>query len=244
MESQQLIEIEKKIALFKKESELKTHWISLITHDLKEIFHSFLWLIEALENEMISKEDFFKMLPEIKEGAVKNLKTITDTTEWIKTQYGQFQPHLKEIFVFELFLLLQKENKNKLEEKNLSFEFQGNENLEITTDLTLALFIFNKILDNAIKYSYPDQKIYFQVFEDDHMITISIKDSGTGIKLSTIEKIFTFDTPKFYGTKGEKGAGLSLKIVKEFVQLLNATIDVSSQEIGTLVQVKFQRIQT
>ena len=42
------------------------------------------------------------------------------------------------------------------------------------------------------------------------------------------ETIFSFDSPVFRGTEGETGAGLSMKIIKKFVSLLNGYIEIES----------------
>ena len=56
-------------------------------------------------------------------------------------------------------------------------------------------------------------------------------------QLSTIA---TLDGAPYTGTMDEKGAGLSLVIVNDFVELLNGTMKVSSVENeGTLVELEF-----
>jgi CheY-like chemotaxis protein len=66
-------------------------------------------------------------------------------------------------------------------------------------------------------------------------ITFSVKDTGTGIKESNLDKLFSIET-KFTseGTAGEKGSGLGLSLVKEIIDKHGGRIEVKSEyEKGT-----------
>lgn len=233
-----------KIEELQKESDLKTGWISLISHDLKENFSSLLYVIEAVENETINKEDFFKLLPQIKDNAKKNLQTVTDTGEWLRTQYGDFKPQTSSIFIYKLFLQLKQENESKLSKKSIDFKFKGDKNSIIDTDHFLISFILNKILDNAVKYSHPGQNIHFEVKREKKYIKISIIDFGMGMSPESLASLYTFEAPVFHGTNDETGAGLSLKIVNNFVDLLSGKIEIKSlQNEETKVSISLPRFE-
>ncbi len=226
------------IQRLKAESELKTGWISLITHDFKEVFSSLSWIIEAVEAGTLSKDDFFKLLPRIQQDAKKNLRTVTDTSDWIRTQLGEFKTNTSKIFALDLFIQLRKEFEARLRDKKLEFQFKGNESLIFQNDQFLVLFILRKLLDNAIKYSHPDHTIQFEALEADNTVILSICDHGTGMMQEAQDSLFTFQSPVFQGTNGEIGAGLSLKIAKNFVTLLQGKLEVKSTEnVGTKISI-------
>lgn len=236
-------ELELEIVRLQHEDRLKTGWISLIAHDTKEIFGSLLWLVNALENQTLSHENFFKMLPQVKKDAVKNLQTIQNTTEWLKTQYGNFQPKHEELHVYEIFQELKNEHNESLLKKQLDFQFVGDKKKSIKTDRVLIIFILNKLLHNAIKYSKPGQEIIFQISVVGKNAVLTVEDWGIGIGEKHLKHIMSFDTPVFQGTNGELGAGLSLKIVENFVFLLNGKLEiVSSENKGTQISVFLPQI--
>lgn len=234
----QIEELKAENERLKKESDLKTGWISLISHDFKEAFSSLLLLIEAFENESISEADFFNLLPQVRHDTKKNLQTITDTGTWIRTQGNGFKPRLSDFYAMELFAQLKQEFQKKFQNKQLQFAFQGDEDIKINTDRLLISFILKKIIDNAIKYSHPNSFIFFKVTETKNGITLSIVDQGIGMDKKQTEAIFSFDSPVFRGTHGEIGAGLSLKIVEKLVHLVNGNIKIKSVENkGTTVSI-------
>lgn len=236
-------ELQLKIERLEHEINFKNGLISILSHDSKEIFGNFLLLIEAVEEKTISEEDFFNLLPQVKNDAQKNLQTVQDSTAWLKTQYGKFEVKPMKIMVFDLFQRLEENYAVKLKEKNINFYFKGDTNSFLQTDRLLLEYVLDKILNNAVKYSLPGQDVYFQYFTENNEDIISVVDFGTGIHEKYLSAIFNYDNPVFTGTAGEIGVGLSLKIVKNFVSLMHGKIKIiSSENKGTTVSIFLPKI--
>ena len=229
-------ELQLKVERLENEINFKNGLISILSHDSKELFGNFLWLTEALEEKTISEEDFFKMLPQVKSDARKNLQTVQDSTAWLKTQYGEFKIKPIKIMVKDLFHHLEEKYASKLKEKNITFYFKGDQDASLTNDRVLLEYALDKIFNNAVKYSLPGQDIYLESVTKGGQVVLSITDSGTGMNEKYLLTIYTYDNPVFLGTAGEKGVGLSLKIVKHFISLMGGDIDIiSSENNGTTV---------
>lgn len=229
-------ELQLKVERLENEINFKNGLISILSHDSKELFGNFLWLIEALEEKTISEEDFFKMLPQVKSDARKNLQTVQDSTAWLKTQYGEFKIKPVKIMVKDLFHHLEEKYAAKLKEKNITFHFKGDQDASLTNDRVLLEYALDKIFNNAVKYSLPGQDIYLETVTKGGQVVLSITDSGMGMNEKYLLTIYTYDNPVFLGTAGEKGVGLSLKIVKHFISLMGGDIDIiSSENNGTTV---------
>jgi len=228
-------ELQIKIEKLENEINFKNGLISIMSHDSKEMFGNFLWIIEALEQKTISEEDFHKMLPHLKNDARKNLQTVEDSTAWLKTQYGSFKIKPEKIMLKDIFHLLEEKYAKTLKEKNIDFFFKGDQNAFLTTDRLLLQYVLDKIFNNAIKYSFPGQEIHLQQVITNDQVVLSVVDFGTGIDQKYLSTIYSYDNPVFQGTAGEKGVGLSLKIVKNFIFLMQGNIDILSSEKGTTV---------
>lgn len=231
-------ELQLEIERLKNEINFKNGLISILSHDSKELFGTLLWLIEAVEQKSISEEDFFKLLPQIKEDAQKNLQTVQDSTAWLKTQYGEFKIKAEKVLVMDIFNHFEEKYAVKLKGKNSKFNFEGDYDAFITTDRLLLEYVLNKILDNAIKYTFSGQDIYLRYSIEDNQAVISVADSGVGMGQKYLSNLFSYDSPVFTGTAGETGAGLSLKIVKNFVSLMCGNIQIiSAENKGTTVSI-------
>ncbi|MEG1591519.1 sensor histidine kinase [Chryseobacterium sp.] len=236
-------ELQLKIEKLEDEISFKNGLISMLSHDSKELFGNFLWIIEALEDKTISEEDFFNLLPQIKSDAQKNLQTIHDSNSWLKTQYGEFKIKSEKIIITDIFHHFKEKYAAQLKEKNIQFHFKGDSNAFVTTDRLLLEYVLDKILNNAVKYSLPGQDIYLQEVTEGDQVILSVVDLGTGMTEKYVSEIFTYENPVFQGTAGEKGVGLSLKIVKNFVSLMHGNIQIiSAENSGTNVSLFLRKI--
>ncbi|GGW30176.1 sensor histidine kinase [Arenibacter certesii] len=231
-------ELKAEIKRLKQENELKTGWISLLSHDFKEIFGNIMWLTEGIENESISKEDYFKLLPRITQDAKKSLQTVNDTSTWLKTQMNNFEPQSIALVAQDLFFQLKETFEVELKAKEIDLLYKGDESVTFKNDPFLVFFILKKLVNNAIKFSDSGKRIHFEIDRKNEDVVLSIVDYGMGMNLETKKSLFSFEGPIFQGTNGEVGAGLSLKIVRKFVSLMQGEIEVvSTENVGTKISI-------
>ncbi len=88
------------------------------------------------------------------------------------------------------------------------------------------------MLSNAIKFTYNGGEVSVSCSCEDKYHIISVTDTGIGMTLETINKLFRIDiNVTNHGTNGEEGTGLGLILCKEFVEKHGGKIWVES-EIG------------
>ena len=90
--------------------------------------------------------------------------------------------------------------------------------------------IIINLLNNSLRFTPPQGRVFVQAVFKDGYIEISVTDTGIGIPTKEINKIFD----GFYRTKAstnEKGtgAGLGLTLVRQLIQRCGGTISVSSK---------------
>jgi PAS domain S-box-containing protein len=98
----------------------------------------------------------------------------------------------------------------------------------VLTDPRILRNIMFNLLSNAIKYSEPGKKITLSVEQSRSAFTISITDEGIGIPDE--DKKHLFD--RFFRASNSSnipGTGLGLNIVKRYVELLDGTIEFTSE---------------
>lgn len=242
MKSNNTIESEEVIAQLRAENELKTKWLSLIAHDFKGLFSNIQMLLDAFASNSITQELFMSMLPELKQIAEKNAKTLNSTFVWVNSQADGFRPHIEVVVVCDLLLELQDELSESISLKELSMQYIGDKALYLCTDKLLLKFILKQIIENAIKYLNKNGAIEVVGYADSERVNITVKDNGVGMKDSSLSNIGTLDGAPYTGTLDEKGAGLSLVIVRDFVEMLKGTMHVSSiLGEGTSVELEFSQ---
>ncbi len=99
--------------------------------------------------------------------------------------------------------------------------------------------LFVSIMQNAVKYSYPDTEIQVHIARADGWITTTITDWGSVIPEDEWDSVFE----KFYrgsNKGGNEGSGLGLVVAKHIVERHQGEIYVESTEKnGTIFVVKF-----
>ena len=108
--------------------------------------------------------------------------------------------------------------------------------LEVASDIPVLITdgdkltrILTNLLDNALKYSPPASASEVHATRSGEWVSIEVRDQGIGIESAELGRIFD----RFYQadsspTRSFNGVGLGLSLVKELVEVLGATIEVSS----------------
>ncbi len=116
-----------------------------------------------------------------------------------------------------------------------------NKNIMIETHLPSSVFlrvdadkiweaVYN-ILDNSIKYTPPDGRVYVELYRDEENVYITVSDNGIGMAEGEFAKIFD----RFYRVDKARaretgGTGLGLSIALSAVELHGGYIEVESRE--------------
>lgn len=122
-------------------------------------------------------------------------------------------------------------------DKDTKFNLKIDQNMKFIGDAFRIEVILSNLISNAIKYqktNEPNKSVNIEIEVDEHKASININDNGMGILKEHLEKIFT----QFFKSKMHHGSGLGLFIVKEALNKINGSINVSSNiEDGTTFKI-------
>lgn len=98
--------------------------------------------------------------------------------------------------------------------------------------------IFLNVMMNAMQAMTEGGALTVTLDHKDDFIRIAIEDTGSGIKKENLNQIFD---PTFT-TKGKKGTGFGLFLVKNFIENMSGQVDIESRVgVGTKVILSFPR---
>ena len=97
-------------------------------------------------------------------------------------------------------------------------------------ELTLATHVFINLLENALKYSKPNEPpvIDICVKDEDQYVVVSIADHGIGIEPEYHEKIFKM-FQRLHSQADYPGTGIGLAAVKKAMQIMGGQVKVESE---------------
>jgi len=122
------------------------------------------------------------------------------------------------------------ELKNKADKKQISLNSQITDKpILIKGDKKLFSKVFFYIIENAIKYSRPEGKVYIDLFPQGGTLLFKVKDEGIGIPEKELPCIFE---PTFRGeaarSHDQSGTGVSMALVEKIINLYKGKISVES----------------
>ncbi|MFY8162042.1 MAG: hybrid sensor histidine kinase/response regulator [Candidatus Kapaibacteriota bacterium] len=210
----------------------KNDFIATIVHDLKNpVFNISLIAKTILKDKNINKEDIKDLAQDIEKSSDKILSLINSILDLASYENNR-EIRYEQININEtLFacITLQKENAKR---KNIKLNLDLSETqIDIVSDRTALMQIFDNIISNAIKYSFLDTEvnINYNISDNQDYVIINIEDSGPGISPEDQKKMFgKFTKLTAKPTGDESSSGLGLYAVKISAELINADIKISS----------------
>ena len=98
----------------------------------------------------------------------------------------------------------------------------------ISGDRDLLMLAVHNLLDNAIKFTHPDDTIEMRAFEDGSSVIIEVADTGPGIPANEIDHIWE-ELYRGEGARGVQGSGLGLALTRAIVQRHDGSITLRSR---------------
>ncbi|MBL7546022.1 MAG: HAMP domain-containing histidine kinase [Bdellovibrionaceae bacterium] len=239
-----LMESNKNLGILTKENQML---LSILVHDISNPVQIIMAFVDRA-----SKVEVENFPHNLKSKARTALGTILDTLATVKNfhtvRMGKITPRLSEFDIKDVIASVIDQFEEKISMKNLSVNLVVCPDTETLVNSDRAWIknqIFSNILSNAIKFSYVDGKIEINVSSARNGLFIRVRDFGAGVSSEAKSKIFSSSSvTSTLGTHGEKGTGLGMPIVKEYVTRLNGTveiIDVPTGEVGTCFQLYFPK---
>ncbi len=220
-------DLEKKVS--ERTAQLEKAFIELDTffyrssHDFRRPLTTFLGLAEVAKITVKDKNSL-ELFERVRDTAL-NLDKMLVKLQSI-SDVGTQQLYYEEVDLKDLVLNTVGTFWEQLEEKGICTRFNFGTDSRIYTYPVLVKIIVENLIENSINFSSQQNPlISIDTFEQDHAVSIQIKDNGQGFAKEFSDKIFDM---YFRANFMSKGNGLGLYIVKKAVDKLNGSIVFSS----------------
>ncbi|MEO1033551.1 MAG: PAS domain S-box protein [Bacteroidota bacterium] len=221
-------------------NELKTKFLSLVSHEFKTPLSGIATSVMLLEKYK-STEDQPKR--------DKHITIVKDKLNYLNTILNDFLC-IEQLesgtfnYIFSDFKLSKVINEvvynaNMLLKQGQRINYpDGIDDITIYQDERIIELILSNVIQNAVKYSGENSEIDMRVYRDKGDIIFEIEDQGVGIPEKDLDNVFT----RYYRAENVlnmQGTGIGLSIVKTHLENLGGSITLSSVENkGTLVKLR------
>ena len=211
--------------------ELKTNFISMMSHDLKTPLARIQGMTEIIsrdKNPLSSTQQ--EALETIQQSGSDLIRFISTILKYGQIESQQLELHLESRDINELLKEVIKKSEFLAKLKHIQIIAELEPLFSIKVDPELIKQVFSNLIENAIKYSPENTKVLITSEESDNSVIIQFSDQGQGISQEELNHIFM----KFFRSKNAKaspikGSGLGLYLSKYFVELHKGNLTVESE---------------
>ncbi|MEO9871770.1 AAA family ATPase [Ekhidna sp.] len=225
----------------------KTKFFSIISHDLRGPIANLMGLNELIKYHLIETYDvkddkqLDKISGYVKDSTDQVVSLLDNLLSWASKEEGvmPFNPALlnvKACLDENISLMMP-----QAQSKSIALQVQCDESIEAYLDKNSFMTILRNLSSNAIKFTTENGSVNFSAEVERKELVLTVSDTGVGIEKDEMAKIFELRDDKVRpGTKGEKGTGLGLNLVYDFVKVNEGNITVESEVgKGTVFKMNF-----
>jgi len=215
----------------------KNKFFTIISHDLKNPLSALMAISETFSDsyDKMDKVTANQSILTLRNSAKYMCKLLENLSDWARSSRGDIVFSPAEHNVVAIIQNCINELKMQSDTKSINIKLSSQDVCNVVCDINMIRTVIRNLLSNAIKFSFSETTIEVGIVDysaDNNCIQVFVKDSGVGIDMNTMNKLFTLDT-KIVSTKGtqdEIGTGLGLILCKEFIDKHNCKIWCESEK--------------
>jgi signal transduction histidine kinase len=211
---------------------LKSAFVSIVSHELRTPMTSIKGyvenMLEGLTGELSEKQRYY--LTRVKHNTERLTRMIGDLLDLSRIEAGRVELKIAPLVLEDLVAEVVEGFQTIAREKAVTVHASSQNSLpKIDGDRDKLHQVLTNLIQNAVKFTPKGGKVWVETrLDDDGFVECCVADTGCGIPLDELDKVFE----KFY--RGEsvpadaRGAGLGLAITKTLVELHRGRIWVES----------------
>ena len=182
---------------------------------------------------IIGYSDLFYLRPESREEAIKaitrnaqRLETLTrDILDVTRIEGHRLDLNKEKFDISEVVASAIEDTRSRVDDSNIKFEYSPRK-LLVEADRMRISQVLSNLLSNAVKFT-KQGTVYISADNKDGQLIVSVKDTGSGIDLEIMSRLFTKFT-----TKSQTGTGLGLFISKSIIEAHGGRIWAENNKDG------------
>lgn len=227
--------------------ETREKLFSVIAHDLKGPISNLIGVSTLLldDFESLSKEEISEFINMIRRSSTSASDLLKNLLTWSRNISNRIPYNPSKISLNEEIRQVVDfyAETAKLKDIDINYvepSFEAN----IFADQQMINTVLRNLLANAIKFTHSGGQISFQIEENSEGYLLKIQDDGIGMNAEQIDSIIKKEGKiQRPGTSKEKGTGLGLIIVQDFLNRHKTSLNIQSQaDVGSEFSIQFAKV--
>jgi len=213
---------------------IKADFYAKVTHDLRNPTSTI-----HLALQMLLEDDLLGTLNPEQEKVIGVIKKATDTLnnlindylDFAKIDAGYLRLELsKSVLLYLIESSIRMAEMQALAKKQTLYLENVSEEITAYVDSKRLKQVFDNLISNAIKYTPFGGEIGISLYQENGHAIFKVRDTGYGIPPQQLQSLFTkYHRIPGEATRGVRGSGLGLLIVKEIVSAHGGRVYVESE---------------
>ncbi len=222
-------ELSQAITELRSASSKKNQFLATLGHELRNPLASISGGIQLLEMEMPDLEQVRIM----SNGVGQMSSLLDDLLDLTRIERGKIKLDKRVVNLTEVFMKVADSFKTVFQKSKQYYEVKApRSDYYMLADDTRLEQILSNLLSNANKFSNEGDKITFSLKKEKGKARIEVSDTGIGINKENQQNIFR-PFEQFSDIRHNRGLGIGLSLVEQFVDMHNGKIKVRSDGSGT-----------
>lgn len=221
--------------------ETRNRLLSVIAHDVKGPLKSLALLAGYMTEDDMGIEEITQAAVEIEKVAHRTGDLVENILNWAKNIDDRSGLKVESIDFTSVTNDIQELYAAMLAKKKLTLKISLEIN-KVVGDAEMIKFIFRNLIGNAIKFSENSEILVCTSTLGSDRWQLKITDQGVGMTEAQLHKLFNWEQRyTSIGTNNEKGTGIGLLLVKDFVERHQGQIAIHSEiGKGTVITINFK----
>jgi two-component system, sensor histidine kinase and response regulator len=215
----------------KQAEQMKSDFVSFVTHQLRTPLAGIKWLLELAADEEVPP-DTLSYIQDARESADRLITLVNDLLDISRLEQGRLTITPQEIRLGALTKGILDEVSPLIQEKGHRLAGTWDDSIPpVLVDQQLMRQALLNLVSNAIKYTPPNGEITIEISREGSHLRWSIHDSGIGIPKEALPRLFE----KFYRAENAltvetEGTGLGLYLVRLILEQFAGRMWCESEE--------------
>lgn len=213
-------------------NQLKDKLFAVVSHDLRgpmSIYQGFSFMVNTLLDEK-RYDDLRTFSNELEKNSNKVEQLLDNLLTWAMAQQDGIALRPESVNIRACV----EENLSLYEKvaltKKVNLKHDVDDHQQVWVDKNAFKTILRNLLNNALKFT-ESGSIMVTTEVSDQKVRIKVTDTGVGMPPQKVNHLFDFSNLESEsGTRGEKGVGLGLRLVRDLVHMNNGSIQCQSTE--------------
>jgi len=222
--------LEDKNAQLEKLNALKDRLFSIIAHDLRGPLLNLRETLKLVNSDALEDEERDQVMKLLTGEVDQSVGLMQNLLDWAQSQQQGERLELSLFDAENVFREAIEPLRTSMEKKRQELEINFKDATSVYADWDRIKIVLRNLVNNAVKFTPADGKIHLWTDAIGDKVWFYIQDNGVGLSEEQMKKLKeNAPLESTYGTLNEKGSGLGLMLIRDFLKQHGSRLEIESE---------------